>query len=112
MALLFFLPLLLARFSFKLFLRSQQQQYEIIRTLTAAIEAKDPYTEGHSQRVGVYAARIAARMKLSPARIRRLTTAAVFHDIGKIGIPTPYSSRLHPSPPRSGGPSSPTRKSA
>jgi len=87
MALLFFLPLLLARFSFKLFLRSQQQQYEIVRTLTAAIEAKDPYTEGHSQRVGAYAARIAAKMKLSPNRIRRLKMAAVFHDIGKIGIP-------------------------
>jgi len=87
MALLFFLPLLLARFSFKLFLRSQQQQYEIVRTLTAAIEAKDPYTEGHSQRVGAYAVRIATKMKLSPARIRHLKTAAVFHDIGKIGIP-------------------------
>lgn len=87
MAILFLLPLLLARFSFKLFLRGQQQQYEIVRTLTAAIEAKDPYTEGHSQRVGSYAARIAAKMKLSPTRIRRLQTAAVFHDIGKIGIP-------------------------
>lgn len=87
MALLFLLPLLLARFSFKLFLRSQQQQYEIVRTLTAAIEAKDPYTEGHSQRVGAYATRIAYKMKLSPKRIHRLQIAAVFHDIGKIGIP-------------------------
>ncbi|MPM66787.1 hypothetical protein SDC9_113698 [bioreactor metagenome] len=87
MALLFLLPLLLARFSFRLFLRSQQQQYEIVRTLTAAIEAKDAYTEGHSQRVGAYATRIADKMGLSARRIQRLKTAAVFHDIGKIGIP-------------------------
>lgn len=99
MALLFLLPLLLARFSFKLFLRSQQQQYEIIRTLTAVIEAKDPYTEGHSQRVGAYAARIASKMKLSPAKIRRIQTAALFHDIGKIGIPDAILQKAGPLTP-------------
>lgn len=99
MALLFLLPLLLARFSFKLFLRSQQQQYEIIRTLTAVIEAKDPCTEGHSQRVGAYAARIASKMKLSPAKIRRIQTAALFHDIGKIGIPDAILQKAGPLTP-------------
>ncbi|MPM30689.1 Cyclic di-GMP phosphodiesterase [bioreactor metagenome] len=41
---------------------------------------------GHSQRVGNYAARIACKMGLPEKRIRRLKTAAVFHDIGKLGI--------------------------
>jgi putative nucleotidyltransferase with HDIG domain len=87
MALLFMLPLLLARYSFKLFLKSQQQQYDIIHTLNAAIEAKDPYTQGHSARVGVYATRIAEHLKLPKKQIQRLGVAALFHDIGKIGIP-------------------------
>lgn len=87
LALLFMLPLLLARFSFKLFLSSQRQQYSIVKAFSAALEAKDTYTEGHSSRVGEYAALIAQHMGLSAKRVQRLRTAAVFHDIGKIGIP-------------------------
>ena len=47
-------PLLLARYSFKLYLTSKEQYYKIIQTLTASIEAKDEYTEGHSRRVAYY----------------------------------------------------------
>ena len=87
LSILFMLPLLLARYSFKLFLEGQKHQRRIVQTLTAALEAKDTYTEGHSQRVERYAVQIAAAMKLPQRRVNTLSTAAIFHDIGKIGVP-------------------------
>ena len=86
-AVLFVLPLLMTRFSFRLYLSAQKQQYNIIRAFATALEAKDTYTEGHSSRVSLYSVRIAQKMGLSRARVRRLETAAIFHDIGKIGVP-------------------------
>ena len=87
LAFLFMLPLLLARFSFKLYLDSQKSQYEVIRALTAALEAKDTYTRGHSMRVAGYACLIAQEMHLPRTTIHRLLTAGLYHDIGKIGVP-------------------------
>ncbi|MDD6032187.1 MAG: HD-GYP domain-containing protein, partial [Oscillospiraceae bacterium] len=87
LVLLFMLPLLLARYAFRLFLDMQKQQVAMINTLTAAIEAKDPYTEGHSQRVSEYAAQIAAEMRLPPKKAEQIRLAGLFHDVGKIGIP-------------------------
>jgi putative nucleotidyltransferase with HDIG domain len=86
-AILFVLPLRMTRFSFRLYLSAQKQQYNIIRAFATALEAKDTYTEGHSSRVSLYSVRIAQKMGLSGARVRRLETAAIFHDIGKIGVP-------------------------
>lgn len=48
LALLFMLPVLLARYSFKLYLDGQRQQYSIVKAFAAALEAKDTYTLGHS----------------------------------------------------------------
>ena len=87
LALLFMLPLLLARYSFKLCLSFQRQQHSMVEALTAALEAKDTYTKGHSSWVSAYACRIAQEMKLPAKRIERLRTGALFHDLGKIGIP-------------------------
>jgi HD-GYP domain-containing protein (c-di-GMP phosphodiesterase class II) len=68
-------------------LDSKQQSYKVINALTAAIEAKDPYTVGHSKRVETYSELIAMQMKLSrPKKIYTIKIAALFHDIGKIGI--------------------------
>lgn len=86
MTLLFFVPLLFARFAFKLYLESREQFFHTISTLTAAIEAKDEYTEGHSRRVGQYAVQIAAAMGLKDPQIENIRIGAVLHDIGKIGI--------------------------
>jgi putative nucleotidyltransferase with HDIG domain len=58
----------------------------VINSLTAAIEAKDPYTVGHSKRVETYSELIATQMKLSNKKIYTIKIAALFHDIGKIGI--------------------------
>lgn len=87
LALLFVLPLLLARYSFKLYLDVRQHQTHMIKAMMVILETKDTYTEGHSVRVEQYAALIARELKLSPERIKTLRLAAIFHDIGKIGVP-------------------------
>lgn len=57
-----------------------------IRSLAAAIDEKDPYTRGHSERVHRYAVAIAKQMGLSESQIRDVTVGALLHDVGKIGI--------------------------
>ncbi|MBL8112000.1 MAG: HD domain-containing protein [Acidobacteria bacterium] len=57
-----------------------------IRTLAAAIDAKDPYTRGHSERVARYAVAIAKHMDISLEDVRRVRISALLHDVGKIGI--------------------------
>lgn len=84
--LLFTLPLMLARYSFKLYIDSKEQYVNMIAALSSAIEAKDPYTEGHSRRVSEYAVMIAQEMHLSGRRVDDLHVAALLHDIGKIGV--------------------------
>ena len=83
---LFMLPMLLARFSFKMYLNIKEQQYKVINTLSAVIEAKDQYTVGHSKRVEQYSEMLAREMKLPLKKIETIKTAALFHDIGKVGI--------------------------
>ena len=83
---LFFGPLLLARYSFKLYLDMRHVYFETIRALSNAMEAKDKYTNGHSYRVADYAIGIAEQMGLKSNKIDQIKTAAILHDIGKIGI--------------------------
>jgi len=64
----------------------KQSYLESIKTLVSAIEAKDPYTAGHSERVRRYALKIARVLKLKPEEIEELDYAGYLHDIGKIGI--------------------------
>src|SRR5262245_28593467 len=58
-----------------------------IRALSEAVDAKDPYTRGHSERVGVYASRIARELGCRRDFIERIYLAGLLHDIGKIGVP-------------------------
>ncbi|HJJ48050.1 MAG TPA: response regulator [Methanocorpusculum sp.] len=60
---------------------------EILKTLARAIDAKDPYTNGHSRRVASYSADIAERMKKTPDEVEKIYYIALMHDIGKIGVP-------------------------
>ncbi len=60
--------------------------FDTVQALADAIEAKDPYTKGHVQRVTQYALALAEEMSLSPREIRTLQFGAMLHDIGKIGI--------------------------
>lgn len=84
--LLFILPLLLARYSFKLYSDSRSMYMRTIASLSRAIEAKDEYTRGHSERVAYFAEEIARAMHLPAKMISEIKVAALLHDIGKIGI--------------------------
>ena len=57
-----------------------------IRALAEAIDAKDPYTRGHSERVARYSASIAEEMGMSSEDVERVRVAALLHDVGKIGV--------------------------
>jgi HD-GYP domain-containing protein (c-di-GMP phosphodiesterase class II) len=60
--------------------------FGLISSLTAAIDAKDPYTCGHSERVARIAVRISQQMGLTAAVLSDIYLAGLLHDIGKIGI--------------------------
>ena len=59
---------------------------DIIRILIESLEAKDPFTKGHSSGVAFYATKIAERMGFSKEKIEKIRIAALLHDIGKIAI--------------------------
>jgi putative nucleotidyltransferase with HDIG domain len=84
--LLFFLPLLLARRSFELYTKMRKVYLDTIRALAAAIDAKDPYTKGHSERVAEMSLTLAQELNLSGREIENIEYTALLHDIGKIGI--------------------------
>jgi HD-GYP domain-containing protein (c-di-GMP phosphodiesterase class II) len=60
--------------------------FGVIRGLTAAIDAKDPYTSGHSERVARIAARLGEELGMSAAARSDLYLTGLLHDVGKIGI--------------------------
>jgi len=60
---------------------------QVIFALAAAVEAKDPYTEAHTQRVADAARRIGRRMGLPEPDLDSLYRGGLIHDIGKIGVP-------------------------
>ncbi|HTY17422.1 MAG TPA: HD domain-containing phosphohydrolase [Myxococcota bacterium] len=60
---------------------------QTIRALAEAVDAKDAYTRGHSERVGVYASKLAREMSFPKEFIERVYIAGVLHDVGKIGVP-------------------------
>ena len=64
-----------------------QAVLDTVTSLAFAIDAKDHYTQGHSQKVSAYAALIAEALGMSEAEIEEIRLGAVLHDIGKVGIP-------------------------
>ncbi len=65
----------------------ERSYFRTMKALAAAVEEKDRYTRGHSERVKTYAVEIAGRLGLSSEIISTIEYACVLHDIGKIGIP-------------------------
>jgi putative nucleotidyltransferase with HDIG domain len=65
----------------------QEAVGESIRALAGAIEAKDPYTRGHSDRVTHYSRLIAEALGLHRQEVDVIVRAAILHDVGKIGVP-------------------------
>lgn len=60
--------------------------YRAVQSLIRVLEARDPYTRGHSDRVAEYTVKIAHKMGISENKIELLREAALLHDIGKLGI--------------------------
>lgn len=81
-----FAPLLLARYSYKLYMDMRSTYMETVNALTNSLEVKDPYTKGHASRVQKYALMLAQELELPNQKIENIKTAAILHDIGKIGI--------------------------
>ncbi len=71
----------------RLYERTRDLYLASIKTLAATVDAKDPYTHGHSNRVASYAREIAKRMNLDDDQVVAIHLAGLLHDIGKIGIP-------------------------
>lgn len=65
----------------------QEMAQDLILSLVAALEARDPYTKNHSERVAVYARLMAQGLNLDPVRRENTVRAGLLHDIGKIGVP-------------------------
>lgn len=84
--LLFFGPLLLARYSFKLYIDMRSLYLSTIDALNKAVEAKDQYTSGHAGRVEELSVQLAELYGLSYDSVENIKTAALLHDLGKIAI--------------------------
>lgn len=84
--LLFIVPLLVARSTYHRYAEVNQAYADTVRSLVAAIEAKDPYTKGHSVRVAQYTVAIAQRLGLDERAVARIEYAALLHDLGKVGV--------------------------
>ena len=65
----------------------EKSYLESIEVLRKTVEVKDVYTRGHSDRVSEYALLIGEKLNLPPDQMKTLKIGALFHDIGKIGIP-------------------------
>lgn len=70
----------------KLSQNADKTYFETLAALAMAVEAKDPYSRGHLERVGSYAVKIAQHMGLEPVDVSHLRDAARLHDVGKIGV--------------------------
>lgn len=85
-ALLFMVPLLLARYSFTKYTEVRELFYGSVSALSQAIDAKDGFTRGHADRVSRIAGAVARDMGLPEREIEQIELAALLHDIGKIGV--------------------------
>ena len=80
------LPLVFVHHSYVLYFKLHRQNREVLELLVKTIEAKDPYTSGHSQRVAILSKQIGEELRLSPRKLEELQTASLLHDIGKIDV--------------------------
>jgi hypothetical protein len=80
-------PILIARRTFASYLELRAAQEQTIETLILALEAKDPYTAGHAQRVATFCEYVGAELGFGQGRMDRLRYAALMHDIGKLVVP-------------------------
>jgi putative nucleotidyltransferase with HDIG domain len=78
------LPLFFVRHMYQMNLQVERVNRELLELMVKAIEARDPYTSGHSVRVAEYARSVAREIGLPPKHVDEIATAALLHDVGKI----------------------------
>lgn len=88
---IFFLTYLIVSIRIRAYERRRENDSKIItqtmRTFAGMIDAKDPYTKGHSARVSIYAQELGRRIGMSNEEVRNLGYIGLMHDCGKIGVP-------------------------
>lgn len=83
---LLLVPLLVARQAFKAYDEVSEAYEATVRAFVSAIEAKDSYTRGHSERVADYGTMIAKRMGMNSESLRVFRFGALLHDVGKLAV--------------------------
>ena len=83
----FAVPLLATRSGYKKVVEIRDMFTQTVKSLASAIDAKDPYTAGHSVRVQLIAKDLGEELRCSEAELEALEWGGLLHDIGKIGIP-------------------------
>jgi hypothetical protein len=81
-------PLLVTRWAYAQYSAQRAAHDATVRALVQAVEIKDLYTRGHSERVAKASEMIARRLGMEEQRISILHYAAILHDVGKLGVPT------------------------
>ncbi|MFI5659648.1 HD-GYP domain-containing protein [Streptomyces sp. NPDC051684] len=87
-ALLVLLPMYISCWVFAQYQRERSAHQATIRALVQAVDIKDGYTRGHSERVGQASMMIARELGLEGDRVEALRFAGILHDVGKLGVPT------------------------
>jgi hypothetical protein len=77
-------PIIMVRYVYGLYHQLQHSGQELLQLMVKAIEARDPYTSGHSVRVSQVSRLIALELGLSVREVEQVETAALLHDVGKI----------------------------
>jgi HD-GYP domain-containing protein (c-di-GMP phosphodiesterase class II) len=83
----FAVPLYATRVGFKKVLEIRDMFTQTVRSLAGAIDAKDPFTAGHSERVQLIAKDLGQELRCSEGELEALEWGGLLHDVGKIGIP-------------------------
>ncbi|WP_328927553.1 HD-GYP domain-containing protein [Streptomyces sp. NBC_00190] len=87
-ALLVLLPMYISCWVFAQYHRERAAHQATIRALVQAVDIKDRYTRGHSERVGQASAMIARELGMAEDRLEVVRIAGILHDVGKLGVPT------------------------
>ncbi|MFJ5264019.1 HD-GYP domain-containing protein [Streptomyces sp. NPDC088387] len=87
-ALLVLLPMCVSWWAFAQYHRESAAHQATIRALVQAVDIKDGYTRGHSERVGQASLMIARELGMDEDRVELIRFAGILHDVGKLGVPT------------------------
>jgi hypothetical protein len=95
-AVLVLVPLVVARWAMGQFAEQQKAYKATMAALCQAVETKDYYTRGHSERVSHGAGMIARQISMRPERTEAIMAAGMLHDVGKLGVPTKVLQKTEP----------------